>query len=131
MIKKTLAIDYGTKRIGLAVSHGTLAEPVAVIANDELVFSALQKIITEEKVEQLLVGISEREMAEKSKAFAQQLAEQFQLPIEFMDETLSSVTIHHKLAHSHMKRSKRQQPIDHYAAAEFLQEWLDGVAAPV
>jgi putative holliday junction resolvase len=124
-MKKVLAIDFGLKRIGLAVNRATLAEPFGIIGNNDAMFEKLGKIIAEEHIEQLVVGISERDMAEKTRVFAQQLEEKFELPIEFMDETLSSVTIHHKLAHSHMKRSKRQQPIDHFAAAEFLQEWID------
>lgn len=125
-MQKTLAIDFGTKRIGLAISRATLAEPLEIIANDAHVLERLALIIAEEKIEQLLIGISERAMAEQTKTFATQLTDRFQLPIEFIDETGSSVTVHDKLAHSHMKRSQRQQPIDHFAAAEFLQEWLDG-----
>jgi RNase H-fold protein (predicted Holliday junction resolvase) len=64
-------------------------------------------------------------MAQKTKEFSQELKKNTSLPIEFTDETLSSKNVHQKLATSAMKLKKRQGSIDHYAAADFLQEWLD------
>jgi putative transcription antitermination factor YqgF len=124
-MQKILAIDFGTKRIGLAVSRHSLAEPLKIIDNNELMLEKLKQTLEQEEVELILVGMSENEMAEKIKRFTQELGEIISLPIEFADETLSSKNTHHKLATSHMKLKKRQGPIDHYAAAEFLQEWLD------
>lgn len=124
-MKKILAIDFGTKRIGLAVSRYSLAEPLEILDNDENLFESLLQILDSEKIELILVGMSENEMAQKTKRFTQKLKKVTLLPIEFADETLSSKNTHQKLATSHMKLKKRQSPIDHYAAAEFLQEWLD------
>lgn len=124
-MKNVLAIDYGTKRIGLAVNKAGLVEPLAILINDGFLFKKLTQILKEEKIELILVGISENKMAQKTKEFAQELGKKTKLPIEFTDETLSSKNVHQKLAHSHMKLKKRQKPIDHYAAAEFLQEWLE------
>ena len=62
-------------------------------------------------------------MAQKTRAFSEQLAEYVTQPIIFMDETLSSKSVHEKLLVA--KKSKRRGPIDHYAAAEFLQNWID------
>lgn len=122
---KTLAIDFGTKRIGLAVSIATLADPLKIIANDEKTFSNLKEVIQEENVKQILLGLSEQTMAEKIKEFAKQLKKEIGLPIIFYDETLSSKETHIKINNSHMKKSKKRQPIDHYAASHFLQEWID------
>ena len=71
------------------------------------------------------MGISENDMAVKTKNFANQLRDLVDLPLYFYDETLSSQATHRKIAKSHMKKSKRRQPIDHFAASQFLQEWLD------
>jgi putative transcription antitermination factor YqgF len=120
-----LAIDYGTVRIGLAISRGSLAEPLAIISSDEKALPHIQKVISIEQVEQIIVGISENEMAEKIKGFVEELKKTIDLPIELVDETLSSHTVHQKVLESGMKQSQRQQPIDHLAAAEFLQEYLD------
>lgn len=124
-MKIVLAIDYGTQRIGLAINRVGLAEPLKILTNDEFLFKKLTQILGEEKIELILIGMSENKMAQKTKEFTQELGKKIKLPIEFVDETLSSKAVHQKIAHSHMKLKKRQQPIDHYAAAEFLQEWLD------
>ncbi|MCA9369191.1 MAG: Holliday junction resolvase RuvX [Pseudomonadales bacterium] len=129
MIPTTLAIDFGTVRIGLAVSRATLADPLEIIPNDETVFTRIKKILSEENIEQIVVGLSEQEMAEKSRGFAAELAKHTDLPIFFTDETLSSKTVHEKLQTA--KKSKRSGHIDHFAAAEFLQQWIDNQEAGV
>lgn len=123
MIPKTLAIDYGTVRVGLAVSRATLADPLEIIPNDDQLFDRLQTILSDEAVEQIVVGLSEREMAEKTRAFVDELRTVTDIPISFTDETLSSKSVHQKLQGA--KQSKRRGHIDHYAAAEFLQHWID------
>lgn len=125
MDQKILAIDFGTKRIGLALSHGTLATPLEIIANDSEAIAAIKKICETEMVTQIVMGLSENEMAEKTKEFAQRVEKATALPIHFMDETLSSHTVGGKLKASGASLARRQQPIDDLAAAEFLQEYLD------
>jgi putative transcription antitermination factor YqgF len=123
MEEKVLAIDFGTKRIGLATSQATLATPLKIIPNDSATFEQLQEVITSLAITQIVLGLSEGKMAEQIKAFAAKLAEHTDIPIIFTDETLSSHSVHSKLTAT--KHSKRREPIDHYAAAEFLQNWLD------
>ncbi|NCN87329.1 MAG: Holliday junction resolvase RuvX [Candidatus Pacebacteria bacterium] len=125
MIPKTLAIDFGTKRIGLAISIATLADPLKIIPNNEDTISEIKKVIKEESIKQILLGISEKEMADKTKLFAELLKKEIDLDIIFYDETLSSKETHIKINSSHMKKSKKRQPIDHYAASQFLQDWID------
>jgi putative holliday junction resolvase len=126
----TLAIDFGTKRIGLAVSRATLAEPLRVLLWPKtLPELALDQILNEisnfcrqELIQQILVGVSEGDMAQKSKDFGEQLAKKVSLPVLYADETLSSQNATAKIRI--LKKSKRSGAIDHYAAAEFLQEYL-------
>ncbi len=125
MMKKVLAIDFGTQRIGLAINHRNLAEPLEIIGNNNQATEKIKQITDREKVDLILVGLSENKMAQKTRDFTQELKKYITLPIEFVDETLSSKNIHQRLANSQMKLKKRQGPIDHYAAAGFLQEWLD------
>jgi len=120
---RTLGIDFGTKRIGLALSFSTLAEPLTILENDETVFAHIRKIIADESVQQLVCGISEGEMAVKTKQFATQLSLITKLPIEYVDETLSSQVVRAKTGTKRMQHNKK--PVDHFAAAEILQEWLD------
>lgn len=123
--KKTLAIDYGTQRIGLAVSYESIAEPLQVIANDDASIANIIKIAKQEKADQILVGISENKTAEKTREFAKKLKAQTNLPIIYFDETLSSQEAWQKLKNSPAKKSKHSQPIDHLAASVILQEYLD------
>ena len=123
-IPKTLAIDVGTVRIGLAVSYGTLAEPLKIIPVDGTEIDAIMAICAEEGIAQLLVGISEAEMALYSRAFAEELQRVLNLPILFADETLSSYeATARQLQHSNPGTHRKH--IDDKAAAVFLQEWLE------
>lgn len=121
----TLGIDYGTERLGLAINHGSLAEPFKILVNDELMFGHLKNILGEQKIEQIVVGMSENKMAKKTQHFVSQLKKITHSPITFIDETLSSVLVKQKLIEAGVKLSKRRGPIDHYAATLILQDWLD------
>ena len=69
---KLLAIDYGTKRVGVALNHEWLAEPFAVYerstALDEVV-----KVVRSEFIEAVVIGISEGKMAENARRFAKEV----------------------------------------------------------
>jgi len=122
-----LALDYGDQRVGVAISRVGLAEPLSVLPNDEQLFANIRQICEQEKVEVVLLGLSEKETAEKTKKFGQKLTDfltGLDLEIIYTDETLSSKQARMKLAQAQTKQSKRFGPIDHYAAAVFLQEWL-------
>lgn len=122
---KYFAIDYGTKRVGVAVSRAWLAEPLAVFPRD-IAVEKIAAYIDEERPDVVLIGIADGPMADEARLFAQELQKKRPgLKIIEADETLSSVETHTKLATSGMPRSKRQGNIDHYAAAAFLQDYLD------
>jgi putative transcription antitermination factor YqgF len=123
MAQIVLGIDYGTTRIGLAIAKGPLAEPLTIINNDDQTLINLAEILEHEQVNQIVVGLSENQMAAKTKAFVETLKTITSVPIEFIDETLSSYEMHRKLIE--VKRSVKQGPIDHFVAAQLLQEWLD------
>ncbi|MBD3279372.1 MAG: Holliday junction resolvase RuvX [Candidatus Pacebacteria bacterium] len=123
---KILAIDYGTKRLGIAVSHASLAEPLKVIANDNQVFDRLVELCKQLQVEQVIVGLSENQMAAKTKAFVKQLAQVLpgELRPQLVDETLTSQEVRRRLQQQGIKYKKRQGSIDHYAAALILTDYL-------
>lgn len=120
---KTLAIDYGTKRVGIAISYASLAEPLLILDNDGHLFKNISQLIQNHQAKQIVVGLSENEMAEKTRRFALLLQEKTRLPIYFNDETLSSYQVHEFLKLHRLK--ERQGPIDHFAAAVILQNFLD------
>jgi putative transcription antitermination factor YqgF len=127
-----LGIDYGLARIGLAISFVGLAEPLKVIENDLFECDApigpqalneLRAIIEKEKVEKIVLGLSEHKMAEKTKEFFNYLKSLFDLEIVLVDETLSSYEVEQKL--KELPKKNRRQAIDHYAAALILENYLD------
>lgn len=119
-----LAIDYGLERVGLAVSQAGIATPLTVIKNDQGLLGNISRICQEQTADLILVGISEQTMADHTRSFIQQLKLKLDYPIETADETLSSQKARQKLK-QRGKKSKLEGPIDHYAAAVFLQDWLD------
>lgn len=123
MNETILGIDFGTKRVGVAIARGPLAEPLVILANDTALISQIAEIVTKEQVKRIVVGLSENKMAEQTKQFADKLTQHLDIPIHFIDETLSSYEMHHKMRLA--KRSKKQAPIDHLVAAQLLQDWID------
>ncbi len=119
-----LCLDYGTKRIGVAVSIATLAQPLTILSNNKKVFQSILELCQKHTIDTIIVGISENVMADKTKLFVAELKKHIDIPIQFFDETLSSKEVHKKIATSGMKKKKRQAPIDHLAAAHILQDYL-------
>lgn len=123
---KYLAIDFGLKHLGLAVADGPLAEPLWEKNNNKTIIQYLINLIKTEKVDIIIIGLSEGKMAETTKVFAEKLKTLTDLPIFFQDETLSSVEAKQKLIEAHASQSKRRQ--DHSAAAALiLQNYLDTI----
>lgn len=133
LMKPTLCLDYGVKRIGVAVATTPLAEPLGIIPNSknprltdivtDQAIAAILKLITEFSIEQLVVGVSEGDMADKTRLFIEKLQEKTELPIDEVNETLSSVSASNSMQHMHKK--KREGNRDHIAAAIMLQEYMD------
>lgn len=125
MVSQHLAIDFGTKRVGLALSKGTLAVPLVVLPNQDDLFDSIVSILKREEIKKIIVGLSENDMALKTRAFVEELKKHTDLPIVFSDETLSSQEVERRLQRQGIKKSVRSGPIDHFAAAIILEEWLE------
>lgn len=123
MFPKTLAIDFGTRKIGLALSYGTLAEPFGILQNSPEVFAEIRKICESELVEQILIGVSDGKSAENAKNFANDLGSNINLPIFMTDETLSTKVALAKI--KEIKGKAYRGDDDHIASAVILQEWID------
>lgn len=133
---KVIGIDYGTTRIGVAASYGSLAEPLLVINNSgsekspdgvvtQVALKEIASICLMEGAVEVVVGVSEQKMAEQSRHFARLVQEATHLPVSLADETLTSVTVGQKLREAHAPRHKRSGKIDHFSAALILEEWLE------
>ncbi len=121
-----LCIDYGLAHCGLALGSQGLAEPLETITTKR-VFQRLQELVQIHQPSVIVIGLSEGEMAKKTKHFSKSLEELVGIPIVFQDETLTSQEVRQEAARSGMKRSKREAKIDHLVAARILQDYLDTI----
>ena len=122
-----IGIDWGGKRIGIAVSDsGVLATPHSVIRNEGDVIATLARLGRELEVETWVVGVAKRTRTaageEKFRRFAGELRQKTCTPVELWDETLSTVEAEERLRQG---GRKTRDDIDMYAAAVILQSWLD------
>lgn len=135
---RTLGIDYGSKRIGLALSDeaGIIAHPFMIIENNRDAVVVLQKICVEEGVTNIVVGKSINHDGEGnainavSRVFAHELGDAAKLPVEFVHEGFSSFEaarigrIEKPIANPH-RREYDTGAHDDKAAAIILQRYLD------
>ncbi|MFC1783924.1 Holliday junction resolvase RuvX [Planctomycetota bacterium] len=132
-----LGIDYGLKRLGLALCDAseTIVSPLCQLSvntgRPEELLERLKQIIDENQVEALVVGLplnmddSEGEQARLTRRFAGELAKTVGKPVHLQDERLSSMAAEEKLSESGLSRQKRRQRRDMLAACDILQEFLN------
>ncbi|MBI2010053.1 MAG: Holliday junction resolvase RuvX [Candidatus Chisholmbacteria bacterium] len=118
-----LGLDYGRKRIGVALAEKTLATPLTVLANNPQVTRKIISLYQKYRSHAIVLGISEGKMAQETREFAKLLKAHLKAPLYLHDETLTSYEANLKLLHH--KKSKRRKPQDAYQAALMLQDFLD------
>jgi len=128
-----LGFDYGTKRIGVAVGQDIThtVTPLTTLhsQNDKPDWDALGKLIAEWQPDRLVVGLplhldgSIQALTERVQRFGNQLKGRYNLPVEMVDERLTSHEAEAELAVRGGKTTKAD--IDALAAALILQSWLD------
>jgi len=132
---RLLAIDYGARRWGFAVSNHeqTIASPLETYAcrNPQLDAQKLAQLVAEFGPAGIVVGLPvhlaghEGQKARECRAFAAWVAEQTRLPIAFADERLTTVAAEQFLQSMELSKKKRQARVDKLAAAFLLQAFLD------
>ncbi len=127
MDERYLGIDFGLARVGLALSYGSLAEPLEILPNNDQLLPTIQARIQFHHITHIVLGLSENTMAEKTAAFAKTLEEKTGLPITFQDETLSSAEVQRLLRERTQGKRSHRGPIDHFAATLILQRYLDEI----
>lgn len=122
-----LGIDYGRKKIGLAVAQGKLSEPFKVVREENMdkTIERIVSIIKELGIEKVVVGVSEGEMAKESILFTKNLRAKVSIPVETSDETLTSFDAINMSIEAGIKRKKRKTREDAFAASIMLQNYLD------
>lgn len=132
---RILAIDYGTRRIGLAVSDalGITAQGLPTLTRRRLRddLEHIRKLVEDHSVERVILGNpigmsgGKTAMAERVEAFARKLRRRLACPVELWDERLTSVEAHRLLRESGMGIEKRRRAADRVAASLLLETYLD------
>lgn len=116
-----LAIDYGTKRIGLATSVNGIISPILPIKNDSNRYHNIQKTIKDEKIDKIFVGICEGDFAIKTKKFVDTLRSMIELDIELIEEAVSTIEADEIYKDNKKSKKKYKSHIDSIAAAVILR----------
>ena len=132
---RILALDHGTKRIGVAVSDETkiIAQPLEYILAEPFAafLERLKKILAEKEVDIILIGMprnmdgSYGPAAQKVEAFVAVLKTAITVPIKLWDERLTSTMANRAMIQGNVRRDKRKEKVDAMAAAILLQSYLD------
>jgi putative Holliday junction resolvase len=133
-----LALDHGTKRIGVAVSDELkmIAQPLEYIPTEpfDAFLARLKQVMTEKEVELVFIGMP-RNMdgtygpaAQNVQEFIAQLKPEISVPIKTLDERLTSAQANRVLLQGNVRRADRKQKVDAMAAAILLQSYLDNAS---
>jgi putative Holliday junction resolvase len=137
---RVLGVDYGQKRIGLALSDesGTIAQPLDYIAGGGIaaVGREIARIGADRKVGKIVVGVPLRldgtksEQTERTLVFIAELGRATTIPVTQWDERLTTAQAERVLLEGNVRRSDRKQKIDKLAAQIMLQSYLDATNPP-
>ncbi|MCS7190044.1 MAG: Holliday junction resolvase RuvX [Fimbriimonadales bacterium] len=123
------ALDYGTKRVGVAVAHTEvgIALPAGVLPND---IEQVVRWLQQEQVQKVIIGApylmwgDAGARVREVEAFAEQLRQRLQVPVELVDERLTTVEAERRLREGEYSRKQREQIVDAVAAALILESYL-------
>lgn len=133
-----MGLDVGSKTVGVAVSDllGWTAQGIEIVSIDEangaFGLERIGELVKEYEVEQFVVGLPKNmnntigPRAEASLAYGDRLETEFQLPVTYQDERLTTVQAERMLVEqANASRAKRKKVIDKLAAVMILQNYLD------
>lgn len=130
-----LAFDFGEARIGVAVGNTELCipHPVETISfeDNERRFARIGELITHWQPQRLVVGLpmhldgNEHAMSKLARKFANRLNGRFNLPVDLVDERLSSAAASSALDDAGLRGRKQKPALDQVAAMQILQGWFD------
>lgn len=130
---KILGIDYGAKRVGLALSDGIHKYAFAkhVLPNNDVLLEKIAEFIIKEGVTKIVIGESDNPaggintITRRIEIFKRALEVRTELPVEEVSEAYSSAEARRALEVKIKTRKNKQQPVDAAAAAIILQTYLD------
>ena len=134
---RVMGIDYGTKRIGVAISDPgcTMAHPLDIVQvrADGSHMEHLQAIVREYEITKVVVGLPYNmdgtigTTGEKVIAWSEKLGSALGLPVELWDERLTTFEAHGFLLDLNVRRKKRKHIVDKIAASIILNNYLDSM----
>jgi len=137
MLNRILAIDYGDKKVGLALSDPMkiIAKPYKTIINDskESLLNDIIQIIKLKDIDEIVVGLPKTlkntysEQTYKVKDFIDYITSSLDINIAIVDERLSSIEAKRSLINQGIKTGHNKKDVDMTAAALFLQNYLDKI----
>jgi len=137
-LPRALGLDLGSKRIGVAVSAGTVATPIDTVhrsGDRPREHREIADLVHEWEAEIVVVGLpynmdgSVGPMAKKCEAEAKALGDTLDVPVVLYDERLTTVSAERSLMEQNMNAEARRKVVDQLAAAVMLQAWLDSESA--
>ncbi len=133
---RALGLDFGSKRIGVALSDsgGLLATPYDLIrrvGDRTIEHGRIAELVAETEAEVVVVGLPLQLDGDEGRAVAivrseiRGLRKRLDVPVEEIDERFTTVTAHQRLAGAGVASHKRKDLVDAVAASVLLQAWLD------
>ncbi len=127
---RVVGIDYGEKRIGVAISDplGITSQGIGVVGN---IVELKELLKTYDNIDEIVVGLPKTMrgeigiQAEKVLEFIKELKNNFEVPIKTQDERLTTSQAEKVLISAGLSRQKRKKVIDKSAAVLILQNYLD------
>ena len=134
---RILAVDYGERRTGLAVSDelGYTAQGLdtIIVSNEEEIVPRVAAIAGEKGADRIVVGLplnmdgTESEKSMKVRAFGEILSRQTSLPVVFWDERMTSMQAHRVMQALEVKASRNKHMVDRISATLMLQEYMRSI----
>ena len=132
--KTVLALDVGEKRIGVALSHGIIAEGLTTLdinkEKPEETIAKIKDIILKQKVDQIVVGLplgrdgKETAQSKKIRSFTGELEKALGLECHFVEESYSTVEVEREREDLKEKGKPKPLDIDAEAARVILEQYL-------
>jgi putative holliday junction resolvase len=134
---RIMALDYGERRIGVALSDpdGIFAQPLLCLDRRKLpgkkLWSRIASLVREHAVERLVLGLPlhmdgrQGEQAAEVKVFGERLAQQTGLPVEYVDERWTTLEAERAMRELGVRRARASGQLDATAAALLLRTFLE------
>jgi putative Holliday junction resolvase len=136
-MNRVLCIDYGEKRVGIAVSDplGLTAQAQPYIQNTKTLVASLKALVEEFQAGTVVVGLplnrhgEDTQKTTEVRAFADTLKEALDVPVVFQDERYSTKAVEKHLIAADVSRKKRKEVVDSLAAAFILEGYLGRIGS--